>query len=204
MSTKDALIVAGGVGKGRLVLSTVEVMNTRNLQWSTTSDLPEPMYWSSSTTCEGHLYMLGGIDHQYCYTTSVYSCSVQDLLQSCIHNSQTSSVVQEKSVNGDAVWREVVAHLPVKASTCESFDGRLVAFGGMDDTGKPTRAVYMYNSSKNSWEIVSHMTTARCYCYTAVVHVDTNILIMVVGGWKDTSSDVCTMTDEVELTHAYF
>ena len=37
------IVVAGGWGEGG-VLSTVEVMNTKNHQWSTVADLPQPVY----------------------------------------------------------------------------------------------------------------------------------------------------------------
>ena len=50
------------------------------------------------------------------------------------------------------------------------------------DSGKPTTAVYMYNSTTNSWEIISHMITGRCDCFTAVLPDDQ---LMVVGGCTD-------------------
>ena len=38
-----SLVVAGGVGEGNKNLSTVEVMKTETLQWSTASSLPHPL-----------------------------------------------------------------------------------------------------------------------------------------------------------------
>ena len=39
-----SLVVAGGIGEGRKKLSTVEVMDTETLQWSTASNLPLPIF----------------------------------------------------------------------------------------------------------------------------------------------------------------
>ena len=49
LCTGAVLIVAGMAEDG--VLSTVEVMNTENHQWSTASDVPEPLYNASVTVC---------------------------------------------------------------------------------------------------------------------------------------------------------
>ena len=50
LCTGATLIVAGGMGDGG-VLSTVEVMNTENSQWSSAADLPQPLYLASATVC---------------------------------------------------------------------------------------------------------------------------------------------------------
>ena len=42
MCIGTTLIVAGGWGEGRKVLSTIEVMDTENHQWSTAADVSEP------------------------------------------------------------------------------------------------------------------------------------------------------------------
>ena len=47
---ETTIVVAGGWGEGG-VLSTVEVMSTENHQWSTTADLPQPVYCASATVC---------------------------------------------------------------------------------------------------------------------------------------------------------
>ena len=62
LCTGTMLIVAGGMGVGGSVLSTVEVMNTETHLWSTVADLPESMRYTSATVCGDQLYMLGGVD----------------------------------------------------------------------------------------------------------------------------------------------
>ena len=192
LCTGATLIVAGGIGDGRK-LSTVEVMNTENHQWSTAADLPQPMYWASATVCGDRIYMLGGFHKHDTHTKSVYTCSVSALLQSCVPSSLEAKLKRTSLSDKASVWRQV-ADLPVTRSTCESFHGRLLAIGGRGDSLKATTAVYEYSSTSNSWEVISHMTTGRYGCFTAVLP---NNQLMVVGGATD--HDVFTSTDTVEL-----
>ena len=194
LCTGATLIVAGGVGDGG-VLSTVEVMNTENHQWSTAANLPQPMFSASATltVCGDRIYMLGGAGKQHTSTKSVYTCSVSALLQSCAPRSLEAKLKRTSLSDKASVWRQV-ADLPVTDTTCESFHGRLLAIGGEDDLGKVTTAVYEYSSTSNSWEVISHMTTGRYDCFTAVLP---NNQLMVVGGVTAPS----TCTDTVELAN---
>ena len=189
LCTVTTLIVAGGRGKGGKGLSTVEVMDTETHRWSTAADLPAPISGASVTVCGDLLYLLGGTVGSL-YVKSAYTCSVSALLQSC--DSSSLWKMLSKSKAGPGVWRQV-ADLPVVQSTCESFHGRLLAIGGKN-LGKSTTAVYMYDSTTNSWEIISHMTTGRCDCFTAVLPENR---LMVVGGYA--GDDFRTLTDMVEL-----
>jgi serine/threonine protein kinase len=192
LCTGTALIVAGGQGECSKVLSTIEVMGTETHQWSTAADLPQPMYHASATICGDQLYMLGGISKDFDSIKSVYTCSVSTLLSPCVKNLQEE---RSSSVYKASVW-EQVADLPVTRSTCESFHGRLLAIGGEMDSGKHSTAVHMYNSATNSWEIISHMTTGRCGCITAVL--PDNQLVVVAGGVTDGG-----VIDVVELASVY-
>ena len=115
LCTGATLIVAGGKGEGRRVLSTDEVMNTETHQWSTAADLPQPTYLASASDCGAQVYIVRGANKDGKSTKSVYTCFKEDLCQQ--PQSATSTV-----------WRKV-ADLPVIRSTCESFHGRLLAFG---------------------------------------------------------------------------
>ena len=86
--------------------------------------------------------------------------------------------------------------LSVKHSTCESFYSQLLAIGGEMDSGGPTTAVHMYNSTTNSWEIISHMITARYCCFTAVLP---NNQLVVVGGNIGHGPFNFEMTETVEF-----
>ena len=181
--TRAVLIVVGGYN-GEEALTTVEILKIENHQWSIAADLPEPLWYHSATVCGDQLYMLGGAS-RYIPTKSVYTCSVSTLLQTC--NTQTSLIgtlkraltLSNSSSSGDrGVWSQV-AELPVTDSTCVTFCGQLLAICGEDSDSKPTTAVYMYNPSTNSWNVISHMTTARSRPFAAVLPDNQ---LMVVGG----------------------
>ena len=124
---------------------------------------------------------MGGVEGGY-FVKSAYTCSVSALLQSCVPSS-----LEDKA----RIWRQI-ADLSVTQSTCKSFHGQLLAVGGWTESGKKaTTAVYMYNSTTNSWVIISHMITGRCDCFTAALPDNR---LMVVGGYTEHG-----YTDSVEL-----
>ena len=180
LCTGTTLIVAGGWGEDGRVLSTVEVMNTENHQWSTAVDLPKGMYLASATVCEDQVYMLGGVDKDR--TKLTYTCSVNALLLSCVPTSLGQGEKLQKTSQKDRArtWRQLT-DLPATRSAFQSFHNRLFAIGGKKDSQKATTAVSMYNSASNSWEVISHMTTGRHDCFTAVFH---NNQLMVIGGYN--------------------
>ena len=163
-----ALIVAGGRDRGGL--TTVEIMNTDTRQWSTAADLPQTVCTASATVCGDRIYM--------CERESVITCSLPALLQSCspkIFEAQPST----PSPQGP-VW-STVADLPGRRSTLVStINNRLVAIGGLDSDDKPITAVHLYDPVNNSWQTISHLITARGWCFAVVLP---NNRIMVVGGF---------------------
>ena len=184
-----ALVAAGGVGEGRKKLSTVEVMDTETLQWSTASSLPHPLYLASATLCGDKVYMLGGFYQSNEQSKSVFTCSLAALLQSYQSQSLVAQLMTAFS-SGPKVWHQL-ADTPVTLSTCASLHGPLLAVGGESSDGKETTAIHMYNTTTNSWEVISHMTTPRSQCLVAVLPHNQ---LMVVGGHMP--NDV---TDSVEI-----
>ena len=168
-----ALIVAGGEK-----LKTVEVLNTKTLQWSTVADLPQPLSYAPALVCGDQIYILGG--------SSMYTCSLQALLQSC------KSFLASFRNRGARVWKEVAAP-PVTDTTCVSIHGRLLTIGGRDSDEEPTSAVHIYNPTTDSWEIISHMGTPRRDCIAAVLP---NSQLMVMGGFTTASGFLETYSVE--------
>ena len=163
--SKEHLIVAGGTTgfRGAYILSTVEVMDTRTLVWSTVASLSHPYAWASSTICGDLLYLLGGWNDKD-KTKSVLTCSLTELLQS--------------SSSSSSVWHRV-ADAPAYYSTCAAVNGELLAVGGCDENSKATSAVHKYNPTTNSWDLINNMPTARDYSLIAVLPTNE---MMVVGG----------------------
>ena len=165
VTTQHHLIVAGG-DDGSRRLNTVEVMDIQTLVWSTAASLPHPYSSVSAAICGDQLYMLGGYD-KGSRTKSVLTCSLTSLLQS---HSETSS---------HSVWKRV-SDVPVYRSTCVAVDGELLAVGGEGLLNfMTTSAVYKYEPTSNSWDLISNMLTSRYHCLVAVLPTSE---MMVVGG----------------------
>ena len=173
-----SLVVAGGVGKGDKKLSTVEVMDIETLQWSTASSLLHPLYLASATLCGDQVYMLGGFDHGNEYSKSVFTCSLAALIQSCQPQSLGAQLKTLSLASRPKVWHQL-ADTPVTLSTCTSLQEQLLAVGGNDSDDKKTTAIHMYNTTTNSWKVISHMATSRCQCLLAALPHNE---LMVVGG----------------------
>ena len=180
-----SLVVAGG-STGDKKLSTVEVMDTKTLQWSTASSLPHPLYQGSATLCGEQVYMLGGFDQNEKPSKSVFTCSLAALLQSC----QPQSLGARLKTLSPKMWDQL-ADTPVTFSTCASLQGRLLAVGGKDSHNKKTTAIHMYNTTTNSWEVISHMATPQSKSLVAVLPHNE---LVVVGGLTAAGD-----TDSVEI-----
>ena len=176
-----SLVVAGGVGEGRKNLSTVEVMDTETLQWSTAGSLPHPLPEASATLCGDQVYMLGGFDQSGIQSKSVFTCSLAALLRSCQPQSLGERLKTLSLARRHKVWHQL-ADTPVTLSTCVSLHGQLLAVGGKDSDDKETTAIFMYNITTNSWEVISHMATPRRQCSVAVLPHNE---LIVVGGLAD-------------------
>ena len=144
LCTETALIVAGGVGEGNRLLTTVEVMQRDNQEWSTTASLPLPLTRCSVTLLDGHIYLLGGLTVNES-SRRVLSCSLRNLLDSCCLQSASGRGGRVRDCN---VWNPLT-DLPVYDSTCVSFCGSLLAIGGRDEQYRPTSAVHIYIPATN-------------------------------------------------------
>jgi len=181
-----SLVVAGGIGEGAKRLSTVEVMDTETPQWFTATSLPHTLFQATATLCGDQIYMLGGWEQTNKFSMSVFTCSLATL-QSCQSDSR-SPEAQMKTLSltsGPEVWHQL-ADTPVTLSTCASLHGRLLAVGGKDSDRKLTTAIHAYNMTTKSWEIISHMATARSRCLVAVFPHNE---LMVVGGYAPKPTD---------------
>ena len=178
-----SLVVAGGAGEGDKNLSTVEVMDTETPQWSTASSLPHSLYIASARLCGDKVYMLGGWV-QSGPSKSVFTCSLAALLKSCQPHSLGVGLKTLSLARKPKVWHQL-ADILVTLSTCASLHGQLLAVGGCDSDDKETTAIHMYNTTTNSWEIISHMTTPRCQCLVAVFPHNELMVVggFIVGGW---------------------
>ena len=179
VTSKEHLIVAGGITGMFNRLKVVEVMDTESLVWSTVASLPHPYYCTSGTICGDKLYMLGGSDPKG-DTKSVLTCSLTELLR--------------LSSSSPSIWHRV-ADAPAYSSTCAAINEELLAVGGCDKDYKPSSAIHKYNPTTNSWDLISNMPTARWWSLVAVL--PTNEMIVVGGCIKNYAVD----NDKIEIAN---
>ena len=198
LCAETALIVIGGMNEQLVRLRTVEVMNTETLQWSSVAHLPEKLYLVSATSCGDSIYLLGGWKDYRIHNNSVYTCSLNALIQSSAktlggHLASALSL----QLNKPKVWSRV-ADLTVTQSTCVSLNGQLLAIGGYSKADKNmTSDIHWYNQDTKSWEMISHMIKPRCKCFAAVL--PDNQLVVVGGNSESFIQSELDQTDSVEF-----
>ena len=193
--TSTSLIVAGGSGPDQ-EQAPVEVMDTNTLSWSTAASLPHPWKQATAVICGDRMYMAGGFvgPELEDRTNSVLTCVVSELLQSTATQHQslgarlTAASGLQPSTDSHKVWQEAVP-LPVYWSSLVTLHGRLLVVGGCDSAWNPTSAVYQYDTAKNSWKVISHMSTKRSHCFTAVLLDNT---LLVAGGFGGDSVEIAS------------
>ena len=189
------LIVAGGMTDDNPMMKKVEVMNTENHQWSTVSDLPQPLSVSSPVICGDNLYLLGGkINKNGEENKHIYKCKIGDL------QSQSSKRLSFKRL-GRSIWdTSQLPNLPriLTSSTYVSLKGKIISIGGKDASNIPTAAVQAYNQTTKSWkiDIISNLSTPRSACF-AVVLPNGNQL-MVIGG-RTENGETSTTVEIVKM-----
>ena len=179
VTTGQHLIVAGGQTGLSSYTNTVEVMDIQTLVWSAVTNLPHSIFWASATVCGDRLYLLGGFDKSD-NSKSILACSLEKLLQS---SSETLC---------DSVWQRIT-DVPVHRSTCAAVNGDLVAVGGRNERKETTAAIYKYNPTTDSWDLISYMPTGRYDCLVAFL--PTNEMI-VLGGY---TPPIFAVTDKIEI-----
>ena len=180
VTTQHHLIVAGG-HDGSSRLGTVEVMDILTLVWSTAASLPHPYSNASAAICGDQLYMLGG-NGKSGRTKSVLTCSLTSLLQ-------------PHRISSHSVWKRI-SDAPVYNSTCVAVDGELLAVGGQDERYEVTSAVYKYELTSNSWNLISNMPTSR---YDSLVVVLPTNEMMVMGGSEGLHSTDTVLIAKIQL-----
>ncbi len=168
----NILVVAGGY-YDLDYFTTVEILNTVNMRWTSVSSLPVPTPRPSATICGDYVYILPRVNDDQ-EEHSVYKCSLRQLSQS-----QPSSAIWEK-----------ISHWPFSRFSLVTVNGQLLAVGGRDSNRDiVTKDVYQYNTT--SWTVVSQMSKPRLACLTAVL--PGNKLMVVGGGFSaQTNCEIAT------------
>ena len=109
------------------------------------------------------------------------------LLQSCKPQSLEERLTL---ASRPKVWHQLVD----TAVLFTLLHGQLLAVGGFDSNGKDTTAIHMYNTTANSWKVISHMTTPRWQCLVAVSpHNELMVVGIYTAGDKNNSVGITSV-----------
>ena len=137
--------------------------------------------------------MLGGFDQTNKKSKSVFTCSLAALLLSCQPQSLGVQLKTLPLASGSQVWHQL-ADTPVTLSSLAILQGQLLAVGQCESDDKETTAIHMYNTTTNSWEVISHMTSPQCQCLVAVLpHNELMVVDGVIPGDKTNSVEIASI-----------
>ena len=158
-SYKHGLVVAGGYSRG-VSLSTVEVLDIDNKQWSTAPCTPIPCDRMKSTIIGNTWYLMGGRQDST-HTTDVYSVSLEALVS---HSAPDSS----------KIWNKI-APLNYERSSPLSLGGSLLALGGWDIKECYVSTIQRYVPDTNTWvpagELPHPLQNCTCITTAGRLHV---------------------------------
>ena len=178
-SYKHWLVVAGG---SRLkMLSSVEVLNIDNNQWSTGPSIPTPSQSMKSTTIGGTWYLMGGYDASG-DTTSGYYISLEAL-------------ASHSAKDGSNLWRK----LPSPNYSCScllNIEGSLLAFGGRDREKQcGVSTIQRYVPETNTWIAAGELPLVVYTC-TCIM---TSGKLYMIGGHDTITSLKSTYTTDIQF-----
>ncbi len=129
------------------------------------SHVPGTSFQKSSEIWGGNahqdLSFLGGKFQQFHPQTLTSKTSCYGTFALSVFTPRARNKVRGKFAEDPRVWRRV-ADVPVYDSTCTTLCGQLLAVSGENNDSTDSDAVYMYDPTKNTWNIISSMPTADC------------------------------------------
>ena len=172
--TNNALVVAGGFTSVSIIFKQfkmVEILDTRNKQWSSAHSLPLPMIGMSISVCRDHLYI-------HIRPNILITAELRDTVLKCSLSALIDS--SQQATPTPILWQNIT-DLPVYNSSLAVVNGHLLAIGGNESPNTRTKEIRIYNPATNSWKVISQMSVARSKCLTAVFP---DCKLMVVGSEK--------------------
>lgn len=151
----------------------VEVLNLGNRQWSTAICIPELR--TPQAMCCGETVYLSSYA-----SDSLYSCQIQDLLQS------VEEIEAMKKVSS-LVWTKMQSLPSHCKASITAFGGHMIAVGGENEEGKDMKLIYCYDRESNWWTEIGEMPTARKFVLTGVLP---DARIVCVGGQSEAANNV--------------
>lgn len=147
------LIVIGGKSMSGAALDSVEIVNIDNPEdqrhWCKSQNLPIKCAYLSSAVVDDH----------------VFTFALTKGNSNCVYCASLKSLVTSR--DGSNIWKEI-RHLPLQASTAVSYDGSLLALGGIENSEASSsvfKLEYNPNSSEQPiWKKIDDLPCELCQC----------------------------------------
>ena len=173
---KDYLLVAGG-SNGVESLTTVEVLNTRTVQWSTVTPLPVPV--------EGLIQSVPIIDPARPEADTWYIMGWESGLSqpALTFSLSLDQLAAQMSGGGEEAGWAMLPSPPLACCGAVSFSGGLLAVGGKDKNGLRKKDIYLYLPGTHEWLQVAELPVAKhsCCCFPSSPKE-----FMIIGGTEAT------------------
>ena len=163
------LVVAGGYG-GFELLTAVEIMDSTNKQWFTTTPLPVRCRSMTSAIVAEECYFMGGFTDQV-PNKQVFHVSISAV---------TSKVTPVQ-------WH-TLPDTPLALSAALALRGSLLAVGGRHSSEYSCSAIHLYQPGSGQWVKVGDLPTARDACSCTLLPSGE---ILVAGGYNKQGSSSC-------------
>ena len=183
-SFEDVIVVAGGVGRNGVWLSSVEVLDSSqpSSTWWEICDLPVKSYLLQCTVTDNELFIGCGVGT----ANKIYTAKLSAVKESLIPSDPKSSVSPE------SFW-QFLPETPLEWSGLVAVNNCLVTVGGSDD-GKYHSSVDLYDFYKKTWTKVSDIRKSRVFPSVVVCTFENKQELFVLCGLgADTSVESCEL-----------
>ena len=174
------LVVAGGSDDGTHCLSTVEIMDTTNKQWFTTTPLPVRCRDMTSAIVGEECYFMGGFTDQSPPNKS--NKSNKQVFHVSI--SAITSQAPSQSAITPVQWH-TLPDTPLACSAALALRGSLLTVGGRHISEDSSSAIHLYQPGREQWVKVGDLPTARDACSCTLLPSGE---ILVAGGYNKQGS----------------
>ena len=190
LSHPSCLVVAGGGLASEEFTDTVEIYSINTSQWSSTDRLPQACADLRGAVHNNTGYLMGGWGGEMLFN-NVYTVSIDKLISNTVSVNQPNDDI--KSINeapeGDLTWK-VVANTPDYFPSTVVISGMVLAIGGADSSGEPTKAIFAYSQSMDSWIYIGDLPTPVA---NAAISTLSPTEFFVIGGLDENDEIISTV-----------
>ena len=190
LSHPSCLVVAGGGLASEEFTDTVEIYNINTSQWSSTDRLPQACAVLTGAVHNNTGYLMGGFNGEM-LLNDVYTVSIDKLISNAVSVDQPNDDI--KSINeapeGDLTWK-VVANTPDYFPSAVAISGMVLAIGGADSSSEPTKAIFAYSQSMDSWIYIGDLPTPVA---NAAISTLSPTEFIVIGGLDENDEIISTV-----------